>query len=151
VRAVNDAHIFILPYLRILTEELKKLIKSSLLNLYQLISIGIAWRFIYWLKLLWMNKSLSSSAISRGGFPDNAVAIGRSATCNSPHSIARDAALRWRTEREGSASRVLAINAAAWVSCSKAWRVNCAACSVAPLKRATAATSAKSIACWWSA
>jgi hypothetical protein len=60
-----------------------------------------------------MNKSLSSSAISGGGLPDNAVAIRRSAICNSPHSIAKDAALRWRTERVGSASRGLAVKAAA--------------------------------------
>ncbi|MEH2257900.1 hypothetical protein [Nostoc sp.] len=51
-----------------------------------------------------MNKSFSSWAIFWGGFPDNAIAIKRSAARNSSQSIARVAALRCNTERVGSAS-----------------------------------------------
>jgi hypothetical protein len=52
-----------------------------------------------------MNKSCNSSAISAGGLPDRAVAISRLAISNSSHSIAKDAALRCKTERVGSDSQ----------------------------------------------
>jgi hypothetical protein len=77
-------------------------------------------------ELIWMNKSLSSAAISRGGLPDNAVAMRCSAVHSSPHSlalnclrsipqetlahIARDTALRCRTDLISSASKTLAIS-----------------------------------------
>ena len=53
----------------------------------------------YWGRLIWTNKSLSSAAISAGGWSERAIAIQRSTDWKSPQSIARDAALRWRTDR----------------------------------------------------
>jgi hypothetical protein len=65
-----------------------------------------------------MNKSLSSEAMTCGGFPARALVIRRSAAWSSPQSIAREAALRWRTDRVGSASSRVTVNSAASDSCS---------------------------------